>query len=179
MATLHMVSWLSACKNPVAIRDGCRDQCCRDDKKISQWADITCERMLFLAALILLSRVEQTRLVSLFLWIGRSTSIFHGSVDLDKYPVNEFVKHFWCDIYSTMNCLFPKYWLLCHWGGRDKCGQYDHPGQHQVSSSEFQHRADHVSPPRLYGTTWLEVRSHLMMLAGISKCSHFSFVLTL
>ncbi len=149
-----MVSWFSACKNPVAIRDGCRDQCCRDDKKISQWADITCERMLFLAALILLSRVEQTRLVSLFLWIGRSTSIFHGSVDLDNTQLMSLLNTsgvIYIYIYSTMNCLFPKYWLLCHWGGRDKCGQCDHPGQHQVSSSEFQHRADHVSPPRLYG----------------------------
>lgn len=81
---LHMVSWFSACKNPVAVKDGCQDQCCRDHKKISQWADIPCERMLFLAALILLSRVGQTRLVSLFPWIGRSTSIFHGSVDLNN-----------------------------------------------------------------------------------------------
>lgn len=114
-----MVSWFSACKNPLAIRDGCRDQCCRDDKKISQWTDIPCERMLFLAVLILLSREGQIRLVSLFPWNEHSTCIFHGSLALGNTQLMSLLNIPGL-IYTARSCLFPKYWLLCHWGGRDK-----------------------------------------------------------
>ncbi len=158
-----MVSWFSACKNPVASQTMAARISVAETIIASQWGFIPCERMLFLAALILIWRVGRTRLVSLFPWIWAFNKQFPWKRGFRLYPVNEFVKDFWCDTYTTMNCLFPKYWLLCHWGSRDKCGQCDHPGQLQVSSSEFQHRADHVSPPVL----WHNRKQHgVRLLAG-------------
>lgn len=100
-----------------------------------------------------------SELVSLFLWNGCSTSIFHGSLDLDNTQLKSLL-----NITGVIYTVCSPNIDCCSLSGQDKCGQCEHSGQHRVSSSEFQHRADHVSPPVL----WHDRKQHsVRLLAGL------------